>query len=70
MGKVVGMQKRVCLVIDEEVFAWLREASIPNSQVDSSSPSIKVIDGALDHDHLDEFDSSYRGWALFDLRLL
>ena len=45
------MNTRICLVIDEEAFDWLRDAPTLGSQPDSSSLSIKVIDRAVDLDH-------------------
>ena len=61
VAKESSVNTRICLVIDEEVFAWLRDAPILDSQVESSSLTIKIIDGAVDHDHPDESTSQFHG---------
>jgi hypothetical protein len=45
VAKAGNVNTKIFLVIDDEVFAWLGDAPIPDSHMDSLNPAIKVIDG-------------------------
>lgn len=65
-----SVSRSVCLVIDRDVFCWLRDAPIPQSQTDDPDLWIKVVDGDYDLNRLDAYDPRYQGWALTNARLL
>lgn len=65
-----GVSRNACLVIDRDVFCWLRDAPIPVSHVNDPDLWIKVVDGDFDLNRIDAYDPRYQGWALSNARLL
>jgi hypothetical protein len=70
MAETPGTSRSVCLVIDRDVFCWLRDAPIPVSQTDDPDLWIKIVDGDYDMNRLEAYDPRYQGWALSNARML
>jgi hypothetical protein len=70
LAQTPGVSRNVCLVIDNDVFCWLRDAPIPQSQSDDPDLWIKVVDGDYDLNRLGAYDPRYQGWAMSNARLL
>jgi hypothetical protein len=69
----LGIAEDVCLVIDEEVLWWLRDAPVPAPPEDHSGLKvwIKVVDVEWSPDEADhEIDQRYEGWALVPVQML
>ena len=69
----LGTAEDVCLVIDEEVLWWLRDAPGPAPPEDHSGLKvwIKVVDVEWSPDEADdEIDQRYEGWALVPVQML
>lgn len=64
-----------CLLIDEEVLNWLRDAPPATTEfripeVAEQNVCIKAIDTLFDPDDMSECDPRYRGWVLARLNML
>lgn len=64
LAQTPGVSRNVCLVIDKDVFCWLRDAPIPQSQTEDPDLWIKVVDGDYDPNRLGAYDPEYQGWAM------
>ncbi|KFZ07171.1 hypothetical protein V501_06696 [Pseudogymnoascus sp. VKM F-4519 (FW-2642)] len=63
-----NINMNVCLLIDEEVLHWLRDAPPATTEVRTTGNAdqnvcIKVIDTLFDPEDMSECDPRYRGWA-------
>ncbi|KFY99471.1 hypothetical protein V500_01366 [Pseudogymnoascus sp. VKM F-4518 (FW-2643)] len=70
-----NVNMNVCLLIDEEVLYWLRDAPLATTEVRTTEIAdqnvcIKVIDTLFDPDDMSECDPRYRGWVLARLTTL
>jgi hypothetical protein len=73
--KSSNINMNVCLLIDEEVLHWLRDAPPATTEVRTTGDAdqnvcIKVIDTLFDPEDMSECDPKYRGWALARLNRL
>jgi hypothetical protein len=68
----LGTAEDVCLVINEEVVWWLRDAPGPAPEDHSGLKVwIKVVDVKWSPDEADdEIDQRYEGWALVQVQML